>query len=53
MLVEGGSAVNGAFLRAGLINKYLIYVAPKILGGRHSLTPFTGTDVESPWKKQL
>lgn len=47
VLVEGGSEVNGAFLRAGLINKYLLYVAPKILGGRHSLSPFTGSDVES------
>jgi diaminohydroxyphosphoribosylaminopyrimidine deaminase / 5-amino-6-(5-phosphoribosylamino)uracil reductase len=47
VLVEGGSEVNGAFLRAGLINKFLIYLAPKILGGRHSLTPFTGKDVES------
>src|SRR4051812_12749547 len=28
VLVEGGSEVNGAFLRAGLIQKYLIYVAP-------------------------
>ena len=37
VLVEGGSELNGSFLRAGLINKFLIYVAPKILGGRHSL----------------
>ena len=37
VLVEGGSELNSAFLSAGLINKYLIYVAPKILGGRHSL----------------
>ena len=47
VLVEGGGEVNGAFLRAGLINKFLIYVAPKIIGGRHSLTPFTGNDVET------
>jgi diaminohydroxyphosphoribosylaminopyrimidine deaminase/5-amino-6-(5-phosphoribosylamino)uracil reductase len=47
ILIEGGSEVNGAFLRAGLIDKYLFYIAPKILGGRHSLTPFTGADVES------
>lgn len=47
ILLEGGSEVNTAFLRAGLIDKFLIYVAPKILGGRHSLTPFTGPDVES------
>ena len=47
VLVEGGSELNNSFLRAGLINKYLIYVAPKILGGRHSLTPYTGNDVDS------
>ncbi len=47
VLVEGGSEVNGAFLREGLINKFQLYVAPKILGGRHSLTPFTGNDVET------
>jgi diaminohydroxyphosphoribosylaminopyrimidine deaminase / 5-amino-6-(5-phosphoribosylamino)uracil reductase len=47
LLVEGGSEINGSFLRAGLINKYFIYVAPKILGGRDSLAPFTGDNVES------
>jgi diaminohydroxyphosphoribosylaminopyrimidine deaminase / 5-amino-6-(5-phosphoribosylamino)uracil reductase len=47
LLVEGGSEVNGSFLRAGLINKFFIYMAPKVLGGRDSLTPFTGEDVDS------
>ncbi|WP_071393714.1 bifunctional diaminohydroxyphosphoribosylaminopyrimidine deaminase/5-amino-6-(5-phosphoribosylamino)uracil reductase RibD [Bacillus tuaregi] len=47
VLVEGGGEVNGAFLRAGLINKFQVYVAPKVLGGRRSLTPFTGEDVET------
>ena len=46
LLVEGGSEMNNSFLRAGLLNKYLIYVAPKFLGGRHSLTPYTGQDVD-------
>lgn len=46
VLVEGGGAVNASFLRAGLIDKYLIYMAPKILGGHRALTPFTGVDVE-------
>lgn len=46
VLVEGGSEVNGSFLRAGLINKFFVYIAPKILGGRNSLTPFTGSDAE-------
>jgi diaminohydroxyphosphoribosylaminopyrimidine deaminase / 5-amino-6-(5-phosphoribosylamino)uracil reductase len=47
LLVEGGSKINGSFLRAGLIDKFSVYVAPKILGGRDSLTPFTGENVES------
>ena len=47
ILVEGGGAVNSSFLRAGLIDKYFIYIAPKVLGGRNSITPFTGEDVET------
>lgn len=46
VLVEGGSEVNASFLRAGLIDKWVIYVASKILGGRNSLTPYSGADVE-------
>lgn len=47
VLVEGGGEVNASFLRDGLIQKFLIYMAPKVLGGRHSITPFTGMDVET------
>ena len=47
LLVEGGGEVNASFLRQGLIQKFLVYVAPKVLGGRQSITPFTGEDVET------
>ena len=47
LLVEGGAQVNASFLRSGIIDQYIVYVAPKILGGAHSLTPFTGEDVDS------
>lgn len=47
LLVEGGGEVNASFLRNGLIQKFLVYVAPKVLGGRNSITPFTGDDVET------
>lgn len=47
VLLEGGSEVNASFLREGLIDKYLIYIAPKLLGGRNSLTPFTGMNVDT------
>jgi diaminohydroxyphosphoribosylaminopyrimidine deaminase/5-amino-6-(5-phosphoribosylamino)uracil reductase len=46
IIVEGGSQVNSAFLREGLIDKFIVYIAPKILGGLHSLTPFAGSDPE-------
>lgn len=47
LLVEGGGIVNASFLRAGLIDKYLVYIAPKVLGGKNSVTPFAGANVET------
>lgn len=47
LLLEGGSELNGAFLKSGLIDKFLIYIAPKLLGGKNSLTPFAGADSDS------
>lgn len=33
VLVEGGSTVAGAFHRQGLVDRYVLYVAPVLLGG--------------------
>jgi len=33
VLVEGGATVAGAFHRAGLVDEYVIYLAPAIFGG--------------------
>ncbi|MDR1453315.1 MAG: bifunctional diaminohydroxyphosphoribosylaminopyrimidine deaminase/5-amino-6-(5-phosphoribosylamino)uracil reductase RibD [Candidatus Margulisbacteria bacterium] len=33
ILVEGGAAVNTAFLKSGLVNEWRLFIAPKILGG--------------------
>jgi diaminohydroxyphosphoribosylaminopyrimidine deaminase/5-amino-6-(5-phosphoribosylamino)uracil reductase len=32
LLVEGGAAVAGEFHRLGLVNRYVVYVAPAVLG---------------------
>lgn len=34
VLVEGGAALNGALLRAGLANRFIVYVGSKILGAQ-------------------
>ncbi|GFG49246.1 riboflavin biosynthesis protein RibD [Mycolicibacterium agri] len=39
VLVEGGPTLAGAFLRAGVINRILAYIAPILLGG-----PITAVD---------
>jgi diaminohydroxyphosphoribosylaminopyrimidine deaminase/5-amino-6-(5-phosphoribosylamino)uracil reductase len=33
LLVEGGAGVAGAFHRAGLVDRYVVYLAPALLGG--------------------
>lgn len=33
LLVEGGAAVHGSFLRAGLVDRIALFLAPKIVGG--------------------
>ncbi len=33
LLVEGGAATHGAFLAAGLVDRLVLFIAPKILGG--------------------
>jgi len=43
LLVEGGASVNGAFLEAGLVDKVMTFVAPKIIGGAEAKTPVGGT----------
>ncbi len=42
VLVEGGPSVARSFHAAGLVNRYLFYVAPALFGGGDSLPLFTG-----------
>jgi diaminohydroxyphosphoribosylaminopyrimidine deaminase / 5-amino-6-(5-phosphoribosylamino)uracil reductase len=38
--LEAGHGLNGAFVRAGLVDEFLIYLAPKLLGQGHGLASF-------------
>ena len=42
VMVEGGASVVTSFHRAGLIDRYVLYVAPALFGGDDALGLFTG-----------
>ena len=47
VLVEGGSILNNSLFRAGLIDRVMIYMAPKLLGGNDGYGLFSGQGVDS------
>jgi diaminohydroxyphosphoribosylaminopyrimidine deaminase/5-amino-6-(5-phosphoribosylamino)uracil reductase len=47
LLVEGGAAVAGQFHRAGLVDEYVLYVAPAFLGGDDGRSLFAGPGAAS------
>jgi len=47
LLLEGGPTIAGAFLRAGLIDKLVLFVAPKLVGGDDAPPLFAGPGVRA------
>lgn len=45
LFVEGGATVNDSFLRSGLINEFILYLAPKLIGGSHAPTSIGGEGI--------
>ncbi|MBW7459319.1 RibD family protein [Paenibacillus sepulcri] len=41
ILLEGGGVLNGSMLEVGLIDKIILFVAPKLIGGASSPEAFT------------
>ncbi len=53
LLVEGGAGVAGAFHRAGLVDRYLVYLAPAFFGGDDANGLFEGAgawDIADVWR---
>jgi diaminohydroxyphosphoribosylaminopyrimidine deaminase/5-amino-6-(5-phosphoribosylamino)uracil reductase len=46
LLIEGGGKVNASALEMGLVDKFLFFIAPKIIGGENSITPVEGEGVD-------
>ncbi len=56
LLVEGGSRVAGEFHRLGLVGRYVIYVAPVMLGGDDGVPVLSGPGAQSmagAWRGRL
>lgn len=44
ILIEGGACTIGAALKEGLVDKFLIFVAPKIMGDQNALSSIQGLE---------
>lgn len=47
VLVEGGPTVAGAFVRAGLVDKFAFFTAPLVMGGAGSRSAVAGPELPS------
>ncbi|PYZ98491.1 riboflavin biosynthesis protein RibD [Alteribacter lacisalsi] len=45
LLVEGGGSVNDSFLRSGLFNQIIVYLAPILIGGKEARSSFSGLGI--------
>lgn len=56
LLVEGGADVAGQFHRAGLVNRYVLYLAPVLFGGDDGRGMFAGSgawSIEDVWRGEI
>ncbi|NJD04838.1 MAG: bifunctional diaminohydroxyphosphoribosylaminopyrimidine deaminase/5-amino-6-(5-phosphoribosylamino)uracil reductase RibD [Ruminiclostridium sp.] len=46
VLLEGGGGLNAAALNSGIVDKVMIFIAPKIIGGKDAKTPVEGEGIQ-------
>jgi diaminohydroxyphosphoribosylaminopyrimidine deaminase / 5-amino-6-(5-phosphoribosylamino)uracil reductase len=55
-LVEGGPTVAGRFHRGGLVDRYVVYLAPALFGGEDAVGLFTGpgaASIDDVWRGRI
>jgi diaminohydroxyphosphoribosylaminopyrimidine deaminase/5-amino-6-(5-phosphoribosylamino)uracil reductase len=55
-MVEGGPTVAGAFHRAGLVDRYVLYLAPALFGGDDGTAVFAGAGaptMDDVWRGRI
>jgi len=55
-MVEGGPRVSHALHRAGLVDHYVLYVAPALFGGSDAASLFAGTGaltIDRLWRGRI
>jgi diaminohydroxyphosphoribosylaminopyrimidine deaminase/5-amino-6-(5-phosphoribosylamino)uracil reductase len=55
-MVEGGAGVAGAFHRAGLVDRYVVYLAPALFGGDDGRAMFAGqgaSTIDDLWRGRI
>ncbi len=56
VMVEGGASVVGSFHRAGLVDRYVLYLAPVLFGGDDALGLFRGAgaaSIDDVWRGRI
>lgn len=46
LLIEGGGTINASFLENKLVDKVVLYIAPKLIGGKDAPTFLEGTGID-------
>ena len=46
VLLEGGGTINASALSAGIVDKVIMFIAPKIIGGKSALAPVEGEGIK-------
>lgn len=45
VLLEGGGTLNYSALEAGIVNKVMFFISPKIIGGKNAISPVEGAGI--------